>query len=138
MANAYAAAQDLIDRYGEVELNQLGDRDGDGAWDSAVVNRAITDAEAEVDAALAARYALPLAAIPDLLVGVVCDIARYRLWVDGAPDRVRDAASNARKILAALSAGSMSLGLASTQAPAVAGGVKHSASDAVFDASEGF
>jgi len=134
----YATSQDLIDRYGEPELIQLADRDGDGGWEVAVVDRTLADTDAEIDAALAARYPLPLATVPALLVGLACDIARYRLHVDGVPDHVRDAAANARKILAALAAGTMTLGLPAASEPVPTGLARVSAADAVFSTSEGF
>lgn len=134
----YATSQDLIDRYGVDELNQLADRDGDGAWDADVVTRALTDTDAEIDAALASRYPLPLATVPALLVGVASDLARYRLYVDAVPDRVRDAASNARKILAALASGAMSLGLPAASEPLPANMARVSSPDPVFSAAEGF
>ena len=134
----YATAQSLIDRYGEPELVQLADRDGDGGWEATVVDRVLADTDAESDAALAARYPLPLATVPALLVGLACDIARCRLHVDGVPDHVRDAAANARKILAALSAGTMSLGLPAASEPASTGLARVSSGDAVFSSAEGF
>jgi phage gp36-like protein len=134
----YAVAQDLIDRFGVDELNGLADRDGDGAWDTAVVTQALSDTDAEIDAALAARYSLPLATTPTVLTGVSCDITRYRLYVDAAPDRVKEAAANARRMLAAFAAGTMTLGLPAATAPVEAARVQVSAPDAIFSATEGF
>jgi phage gp36-like protein len=114
---AYASAQDFIDRFGEAELSQLADRDGDGAWDADVVARALADTEAEIDAHLAGRYTLPLAAVPALIVGIACDLARFRLWADATPDRVKAAADNARRLLRAIAEGSLALGLPAASAP---------------------
>lgn len=135
---SYAVAQDLIDRYGALELIQLADRDGDGGWDADVVARALSDTDAEIDAALASRYPLPLATVPQLLVGLAADITRYRLYVEAAPERVKDAAANARKILGALASGAMSLGLPAASQPAPANMARVSASSPTFCADEGF
>jgi phage gp36-like protein len=134
----YAVAQDLIDRFGLAELNQLADRVNGVAYDPNVVAQVLSDTTAEIDAALASRYDLPLTTVPTLLVGIACDLARWRLWIDSAPQRVTDAAVNARKLLAALASGAMSLGLPAVSEPVTAMRPKYAAPDAVFDSSEGF
>ncbi|TCS69766.1 phage gp36-like protein [Sulfuritortus calidifontis] len=107
----YATAADLITRYGEDELIQLTDRVGAGVVDTAIVSRALDDAEAEIDGYLAARYRLPLPTTPALLARIACDIARYRLWEDRASDEVRQRYEDARRLLENISSGRASLGL---------------------------
>jgi len=75
----YATQQGLVDRFGETELVQLSDRDGDRQADAEVVARALEDADAEIDAYLASRYALPLASVPDRIAAIAHDIARHAL-----------------------------------------------------------
>jgi len=78
---AYVTQQNLIDRFGEKELIQLTDRTNLPATtiDATVVAAAIGDAEKLADSYMAKRYALPLNPVPDVLVPVVANIARYNL-----------------------------------------------------------
>jgi phage gp36-like protein len=85
---AYATQADLEIRFGSEELAQRSDRINGSVIDVAVVDRALADAEAEVDAYLASRYQLPLASVPAVLVRLTCDIAFYRLC-DIPPEEVR-------------------------------------------------
>ena len=113
----YAAIADLIARYGEDELIQLTDRTGSGAVGTAIAQRALDDAEAEVNGYLAVRHALPLASVPPLLARITCDIARYRLWDDRASEEVRARYEDARRVLEALAAGRVTLGVTPPDAP---------------------
>lgn len=88
---SYATQQDLIDRFGEGELLAVADRDGDAAVDTAVVDRALADADGLIDSYIGARYALPLVAVPSQLVSAACDIARWKLYTDAPHDRVEGA-----------------------------------------------
>lgn len=38
---------------------------------------------------IGAKYALPLAAVPDIVKGWALDVTRYRLWDEQAPEEVR-------------------------------------------------
>lgn len=102
---AHAALADLQARYGADEILQLTDRNSDGLPDADVYGPALDDASTEVDAYLAAITTLPLTTpVPDLVVFITCEIARYRLWKDLASDEVRrryeDAARQLREIAA--------------------------------------
>lgn len=108
---SYATVADLIARYGETELIQRTDRLGVGAIDMATAERALADADAEIDGYLAARYRLPLPTTPALLARIACDIARYRLWEEQASDEVRSRYEDARRLLEHLARGLVSLGL---------------------------
>lgn len=85
----YCTQQDLIDRYGETELLQLADRDGDDAVDTEVVTQAIADAAAEIDGYLLDRYSLPLSPVPPSLTLAACRIARYQLYAAASTERVQ-------------------------------------------------
>lgn len=130
----YASKQAMIDRFNEVELKQLTDRSGAvDAIDDTVLNRALTDADAEVDGYLVGRYPLPLATTPQILVGMACDIARYRLYEDRPTEHVRQRYDDAIKYLEKVSQGKISLGLDSAQQPtAEQGGPKAEGEDRVF------
>lgn len=73
----YADRQALEDRFGSDEIDELG---------SARTAPALADADAEIDAALAAAYDLPLAAgTYPALRAIACDLARLRLYDDAVP-----------------------------------------------------
>lgn len=77
----YATKQDLIDRFGELELKQLTDRVNrpPTTIDVVVVDRALGDAAALIDGYLAKVYELPVVSTPPVLVKNAADIARYYL-----------------------------------------------------------
>ncbi len=85
----YATQQDLIDRYGERELQLLTDRDAGAAIIAGVVAQALADADAEIDSYLAKRMQTPLTPTPALVRTQACAIARYRLHKDSAPEKIR-------------------------------------------------
>lgn len=107
---AYAALADLIGRFGETELGQVADTDGTGEIDRALVDRALGDADAEIDAALVGRYTLPIAPVPELLTRIACDLARESLYADQSTKVVEDRAKRARELLAQIAKGVMRLG----------------------------
>lgn len=127
----YCTQQDLIDRYGEEELTQLTDRDQTGSIDAAVLGAAIDDATATVDAYLGTRYTLPLAAVPAVLKRICCDIARYLLHGNAAPDTVADRHSAAIEFLQAAAKGELDLAVGETSG--AGGGVAFESGTAVFD-----
>lgn len=114
---SYATLADLTTRYGEEEIRQRSDHAGTGVTDPAVVAQALADASAEIDAYLAGRYVLPLPTVPPHLVRIACAIARYRLWDEAVPDRVRIEYEDARRLLEALARGTVTLGLPANLPP---------------------
>lgn len=96
---AYCTTADLIAEFGEQSLIDLTDRADPpaGVVDAVTLGRAIAAADAEIDGYLATRYLVPIAPVPVRLVGVACDIVRYRLHADRVTDdspvlrRYRDA-----------------------------------------------
>lgn len=132
---AYAVRQDLIDRYGEQPLVQATDRADPptGLIDDAVLDRAIGDAEAEIDAHLATRYTLPLATVPEVLTRWTCAIAYYLLLGEAAGEQAKKRYEDVMKSLRLVAAGEITLGTdASSQVVATAGGARASAPDRVF------
>lgn len=119
----YATQADLVARFGEVEISQVADTDGSGEIDAALITRALADADAEIDAALAGRYQLPLATVPPLLVRIACDLARFALYTDAVTEIVAQRRAAAVKLLADLAAGRSTLGLATP--PAATDGGNH-------------
>lgn len=98
----YATIQDMVSRFGERELMQLTDPDM-LAVQPARVEQALADAQAFADGFLARVFRLPLVGCtkpapmagnpgavvlvpPPQLVRVVCDVARYYLYDELAPE----------------------------------------------------
>lgn len=113
----YATQQDMVDRFGQVELAQLTDRAAGSVIDTAVLGRALADADAEIDAYLGSRYTLPLTSLPPVLPRMAADIARYRLYDDRATDSVRERYSDALKTLRDIASGLVKLDAGVTPVP---------------------
>jgi phage gp36-like protein len=112
----------LYARFGEDEINQVADTDRTGTPDPALVSRASSDATSEIDAALAVRYAVPLARpVPPLIHRIAAVLAREALYTSDPPEVVKEQAKWARKTLAALAAGEMSLGLPEAESSPLGG-----------------
>lgn len=111
---SYATQDDLVSRFGETEIIQLSDRANTGVIDSGVVADKLADADAEIEAYLGARYALPLAVVPTVLVRVASDIARYHLYANRATDDVVRRYKDAIAFLAGVAAGKISIGIDTT------------------------
>lgn len=93
--------QDLIDRFGEAELATLTDREHYNTIDDEVLNKAIADAQAEVESYLNPTGLVIRDDLGDLvyrmqqtppkpLVIKACDIARYYLYEDGDTKIVKE------------------------------------------------
>jgi phage gp36-like protein len=117
---SYATQQDMIDRFGEREVRMLTDRENTGLIDAAVLAYALTQADAELDGYLQGRFDLPLAIVPVLLVGIACDVARYRLAGTDIreTDPIRTRYKDAIKLLASIGKGELQLGLSAGGQPA--------------------
>ena len=115
----YATQAQMIDRFGEAELIQLTDRAGTvGAVVVAVLDAALADADQEIDSYLRPVRTLPLAApIPERLVRVAADVARYHLYDSAAPDDVRTRYEDAIRWLRDVATGRASLGAVDVPAP---------------------
>jgi phage gp36-like protein len=108
----YATIDDLVTRYGADELAQRTDRISGEILDESIVNRALADADAEIDSSIGRRYALPVASVPPLLVRIACTIARYHVHDEAATKRIRDDYDDAMKVLADIRDGRRTLPLA--------------------------
>ena len=117
----YAVKGSMLARYPFDELVQLTDLANSGEIDDLALYEALQAADAEIDAYLAQRYTLPLDNVPTNLERVACEIARYRLYRDGAPESVRDRYTDARSYLKDVASGKLQIGVASNnEAPATA------------------
>lgn len=117
---SYALQADMTLRFGEAEVIELADRDNLGTIDATVLQGALDDASAEIDAYLSCRYVVPLTIVPRVFVTYCCDIARYRL--SGAAttevDPVRDRYKDAIRFLEAVRDGKIELSTNVAPAPA--------------------
>ena len=116
---AYATVEDMIARFGELEVLQLTDRNQEGVIDKAVVKTALDDATAEIDAYLG-RFRRPFEDVPPILVRLCCDIARYRLTAAQGvliTEEIRNRYKiDVLELLKALSKGDIQLGIDDTGA----------------------
>lgn len=85
---AYCSYNDLVLAFGENEVVNMLDRDRDGSEDDGVADDGIAFASDLIDGYLRERYSLPISSVPRNLVGVACDIARYRYYQDQPTDLV--------------------------------------------------
>ena len=105
---SYCTSTDLITRFSAEELVQLTDRSGANAVDDDVLNAAIADADADINAALV-RYTLPLAYVPENIVRIACDLTRYYLYDDAVIDVVQKRYDTATSYLTMLTTGKIML-----------------------------
>lgn len=126
----YATTQDLIDRFGEEELVDRTDRDGDGAYDADAVAQALADGWSEIETALLDRYpdmvdgSLERAEVPAQLIKVQCDLARARLWDDATNDVVEKNEKAALRFLERVEDGRKKLRRDRPASPATSGGIE--------------
>jgi phage gp36-like protein len=114
----YATQADLIDRFGEAEIAQLSDRVTGSTPDADVIGRALADAQAEIDAYLGVRYALPLDTVPPVIVRLAADVARYHLYSGNGNESVRQRYLDAVGLLKRLASGEVRLDGAAQHPPA--------------------
>ncbi len=110
---AYCTQADILERLPQDILVQLTDDDDTGQVDAPVVQRAIADADAEIDGYVGTRHQVPLSPVPDLLRKLSVEIAIYHLYSRrrGAPDEWRQRYDDAIRLLRDLAAGKISLGV---------------------------
>lgn len=81
---------DLVARFGSRDLLGFENALGAGSTDAA-----IKDATEEAESYIAVQYSLPLIAVPEVLKGKLCDIARYRLMSNRATEEASKRYDNA-------------------------------------------
>ncbi|EIJ4087853.1 DUF1320 family protein [Salmonella enterica] len=84
----YASAQDMRDRYSN--LDDLLRQPGTDDLNERKLTQALNDAGALADSYLSAKYTLPLAVVPQVLVQHCCAIAFYYLCDQQPSDQARD------------------------------------------------
>lgn len=115
---SYCTLDDLLDRYGEDELYIAFDRVGDGVLDQAAIDRALVDADEEINTYLATCYNLPLATVPPVLTRLAAQIAMYHGSIGPAmTDEKRRRYDDAIAALKTISKGGGGLGLPTADEP---------------------
>ncbi|EAW4371242.1 DUF1320 family protein [Salmonella enterica] len=105
----YASAQDMRDRYDN--LDALLFQPGSDTPNEKKLTQALNDAGALADSYLSAKYALPLAVVPQVLVQHCCAIAFYYLCDQQATDQARDRYREALTWLREVKSGSIPVGV---------------------------
>ena len=114
---AYTTLAALTARFGADMLTRATDRAAvpTGAIDSAVVAKAIADAQAVIDGYLAGRYALPLADVPPLVAALAEDVAIWKLHPYDPDPKVKADYDAAMRALRDIAAGTIRLPLAGAE-----------------------
>lgn len=129
----YATREDLDQRFGDAEIAGLLDRDNLGFDGDGTFENAVSDSSALIDGYLAGSYTTPLTTIPGLITAICCDIVRFKLWDDRAPDEVRKRYEDAMRQLRDISNGVLTLP-AQALTPNSDSGISYSAPCRLFTA----
>lgn len=105
----YLTIAEFVKRFGLAETIAMTDGRGDGRIDRDYLVSALVDAQAIVEAHIADRYALPLSTVPQLIKTWIGDLARPRLYPNGAPEGVEKAGAQAVRMLEHIRDGKMTL-----------------------------
>jgi len=127
----YSTLADLKNQLSEDQLIQLTDDENLGVVNQAVIDKAIVDADAEIDSYLAGRYTVPLSPIPPLVARFSADLAIYNLYSRrmAVPDQRKDRRDNGVRLLKMLADRKTTLGETPQRAQDQAGGAKASGAD---------
>lgn len=106
---AYCTRDNLVQRFGATEIDDLLDRDNNSSDDTDTLAQTIADADALIDGYVSSQYAAPLSPVPQIIRYLSCDITRFMLWDDSAPDEVRQRYNDAIARLKDISKGIMTL-----------------------------
>lgn len=114
----YCYQADITEQISVDELIQLTDDNGLGMVDASVLDRAVADAQAEIDSYCGTRYTVPFSAVPDMIRKVAVDISIYNLYARrrGAPEDRKERYRDAIRFLKGVASGGASLGASAPQA----------------------
>jgi phage gp36-like protein len=106
---SYLSLFEFVSRFGLDEAITATQSSADGLIDRAFLIGALSDAQAEVEANLAGRYALPLSVVPALVKAAIADLAAVRMYRRGAPDFIAEQAKVQRRVLERIASGALPL-----------------------------
>ena len=109
---AYCTLEDILDQIDEQDLIQLTDDGNAGIVDQGAVDKALADADGEIDGYVGSRHTVPLNPVPPIINKNSVDIAIYNLYSrrQGPPDHRETRYKNAIKFLELVASGKVSLG----------------------------
>jgi phage gp36-like protein len=116
---AYCTQTDILQQIDNDILQSLTDDHNLGQVDDDMVDRAIADADANIDAYCQGRYTVPLDPVPDKIRQISVDIAIYNLYSrrdDTCPETRKDRYREAIRFLEKVAAGNIALGSATPAA----------------------
>lgn len=105
----YCDEDKLKQRFGDEEVAQLLDRNGDETADTGALDASISDVDGLINGYLRGRYAVPVVGESQVLTGIACDIVRYRLYDEEAPEEVRRRHDQAIRFLEKIASGDIIL-----------------------------
>lgn len=109
----YSTTDDIKNILPEDALIQLTDDNGLGVIDQEKIDRAIAQADAEINAYCGRRYVIPFTTVPEIVRKMSIDIAIYHLYArrDVMPEIRGDRYKDAVKQLTDISRGFITLGV---------------------------
>ncbi len=110
---AYCTQTDMLEAISEEDLIDITDDADAGTVDTDAVDRAIADADAEINTYCAAQYDVPFSTVPAMVRKLAVDIAVYNLYARrrGAPEDRKERYDNTIALLRSVAAGTVSLGV---------------------------
>jgi phage gp36-like protein len=115
----YCTQTDLLEQISSKELISCTDDANAGTVDTSAVDRAIADADAEIDGYCSGRYTVPFSPVPAIIRKLSVDIAVYNVYSRrrGAPESRKQRYDNAIAFLKSISSGEVSLGADDPEPP---------------------
>jgi phage gp36-like protein len=109
---AYCTLADIKDQLEEAILIQLTDDDETDAVDEDRVERAISDADQEIDGYVGSRHTVPLDPVPPIVRKLSVDVSIYNLYSrrNNVPELRSERYKNAVRFLEQVAVGKISLG----------------------------
>ena len=109
----YCILDDISEQIPEEELISLTDDANVGVIDTSITDRAVADADAEIDGYCGRQYSVPLDPVPGIIRKFSVDICIYNLFSrrQGAPEDRRTRYKDAIKFLENVAKGIVTLGV---------------------------
>lgn len=131
----YCTLADITAMIPEEIVLQLTDDDNLGVIDQAKVDKAITDADCDIDGYCGTRYQVPFDVVPPIIVRICAKLAIYNLYarkVEVMPEVRAADKKNADKLLTDISKGTVVLPIGALLAPQEVGSIQTTSPARVF------